>query len=40
MPREMRTSDQGCSHDELHDEVEIRPKGCASAEKALYWKEM
>ena len=33
---EMSPRNQGCSHDELHDEVEIRPEGCASAEKALH----
>jgi hypothetical protein len=38
--REMRSGNQCCSHDELHDEVEISPEGCASAEKALDWKEI
>jgi hypothetical protein len=38
--REMSPSNQGSSHDELHHEVEIRPEGCASAEKALHWKEI
>ena len=37
---EMSPCDQSCSHDELHDEVEICPEGCASAEKALHWKEI
>src|SRR5258706_14880120 len=31
--------DQRKSHDELHDEVEIRPESSAGAEKTRYWKE-
>src|SRR5437016_13937686 len=38
--REIGPRNQGCSHEELHDEVEIRREGCAGAEKALYWKQI
>ena len=34
--REMSPCNQGCSHDELNDEVEICPEGCAGAEKARH----
>src|ERR1700687_3726532 len=39
MFREKGPRDQGCSHDELHDQVEICPEGCASTEKAPHWEE-
>jgi hypothetical protein len=37
--REKSAHDQGYSHDELHDEVEIRPEGSAGPEKTLHRKE-
>ena len=38
--RETSPSDQRCSHDELHDEVEICPESCAGAEKALHGRHI
>ena len=38
MFRQKGPDDQGYSHDELHDEVEICPEGGACAEKTLYWE--
>ena len=37
--REKHASDQSCSHDELHDEVEICREWGASAQKSLYRKK-
>src|ERR1700687_325804 len=37
--REKSARDQGYSHDELHDKVEICPEGGTGPEKALHWKE-